>query len=374
MQLNFNVAGPHGDDKPYIRTDQNFTTNGYFEGNNRFIVILPEDLTGGATLHYQRGQKSVRVILPPGDGIWEAGEPPCQPPEDPPVQMVYSALLESLHAEGVEFKTQSGRRWVMAGHIDFVLRKRFMENGPDTVTGILTPRLALGSNSAMTLEMWYYGEKFKPSDYGEKYYADIKPFARHLASLGAYWQPIILADAHILMPSIVDQRNHVGRFAREIAGEPNVLPILVNEFQKNGVDPNMHQKPEGTGCLWSKGSGTSDGPPPQPGWDWHQWHGRRDFKALFSSQDGYYVMMGHEEGGPQMETPKPCGHTEPIGFWSNNVSNRRSNDPNLARIIAATSVLYMQGANFMSEEGLRCGPWEPRTQECARAFYKGLLV
>lgn len=87
--LNFNVGGDPGDDQPVLIADNppgGTTLSTHFEGvpgqpPNRFVATVPSTITGGATLRYQGGKKEFRVIVPPGDGPWEAGMPPCIPPE-----------------------------------------------------------------------------------------------------------------------------------------------------------------------------------------------------------------------------------------------------------------------------------------------------
>ena len=84
--LNFNLAGDPGDDTPVIIADNppgGTQLASHFEGTppNRWIVTVPLEITGGAWVTYQHGHKRFRVIVPPGEGSWEAGMPPCLPPE-----------------------------------------------------------------------------------------------------------------------------------------------------------------------------------------------------------------------------------------------------------------------------------------------------
>lgn len=85
--LNFNVAGDPKGDQPQIIADNppgGTLVASHFEGGappNRFVGTVPATVTGGGTLHYDHGKQSFRVIMPPGDGPWEAGLPPCLPDE-----------------------------------------------------------------------------------------------------------------------------------------------------------------------------------------------------------------------------------------------------------------------------------------------------
>jgi len=41
-------------------------------------------------------------------------------------------------------------------------------------------------------------------------------------------------------------------------------------------------------------------------------------------------------------------------------------------VIGGTSIYFARGANFMSEQGLRCEMWDDRTYECAVSFFKAI--
>lgn len=280
-------------------------------------------------------------------------------------------MIERLHAEGEVFKTESGGRWTFAGHIDFLLYKRSLDGV--TIEPLLAERYAAGSRVVCTLGMAHYIERFDPRDYGDVYYSHLKPFARALAAMDFYWMPIIFADAQVILPNQRDQHRHFARLVQELAGEPNILPSLGNEVWKNGVKPEAFQKPEGTGCLWSRGSGLMDQDCPRPAWDWVEYHPRRDWpKVLWGVNEGWYVKEGRGENGHVSDPPKPGAATEPIGFWSHDVPGRRSSSPDLARVIGHTCVDFMRGGNFHSENGLRSESWDARTTECAVQFFQGM--
>jgi hypothetical protein len=277
--------------------------------------------------------------------------------------------IEPLHTQRDTFVTASGNYYNWQGNIDFMAFKRSLD-GVDM--GFITQRQQAGSQSLTTLMMAHYIEDFIPSTYGARFFAHIKPFAQFLRSLNLYWRPIVFADAQVVMPDKGQQQTFLAQCAAEFNGEWNVLPSLCNEYQKNGCDPFMFQRPA-TDNLWSRGSSTSDTEPARPGWDYKEWHSRRDWpKVLFGNDDAWYVKEGIDSNFSVLDRAMPCIIGEPIGFWDHDVPARRSQDPNLAAVVGGTSVYFARGADFMSEGGLRCDRWDPRTEECARRFYAAI--
>jgi hypothetical protein len=182
--------------------------------------------------------------------------------------------------------------------------------------------------------------------------------------------PIVYADEQVINSGM----NFVYKLSELFNNKNWVFPSLGNEWPKNGFNPGSFSKPQSTN-FWSRGSTVSDTAPFYPSWDWKEWHPRRDTpKVLFGNDDAWYVKEGIDASNNQVDPtgPKPCIVTEPIGFWNQNVPDRRSNDPNLARVVGGTSIYFARGANFMSEEGLRCEPWDDITLACAMQFFAAI--
>lgn len=273
--------------------------------------------------------------------------------------------MNPLIIEKDRFLRTDGTQFDWFGHIDFMLFFRSL-NGL-SLEEHLAKRTITKEQVVSTLMMAHYIEHQDPRAYGDRFFAHIKPVARALAALGYYWKPIVFADAQVLMSDKNEQRTFLGRCAQEFSGEPNVIPCLGNELSKNGINPFDFVKPSGN--LWSRGSETGDSEPPRPGWDWKDWHPRRDWpKVLFGNDDAWYVKEGVNSGGQTLDVSMPVIISEPIGFWDRDIPNRRSSDPNLARVIGGTARYFARGVDFMSEEGLRCDDWSDRTKECAVAM------
>lgn len=281
-------------------------------------------------------------------------------------------IIQPLTTKRDQFLLLDGRNYNWRGHIHFLDFVLSLEG--KSLNELIEPWRALGSNSVTTLLMWEYGpKKWKPSDYGDRFFAHMKPFASALRELNMYWRPIIFADAQVIMPGFAEQDNFLQRCAEQFNNEWNILPSLTNEYQKNGIQPSYFNRPN-TSNLWSRGSSVSDTNAARPAWDYVEWHSRRDYpKYLFGNDDGWYVKEGLDaENMHYYDSPKPGIVGESMGFWDRDVPGRRSSDPNLAMVIGGTSIYYMRGADFMSEEALSSSNPSPRTAECASRFFRAI--
>jgi hypothetical protein len=197
------------------------------------------------------------------------------------------------------------------------------------------------------------------------------PFLDLLAQYGLTCEFTVFADAQQVMSRLTEQQAHWARVCDTIRGRPGVFVSLVNEWKKNGIDPFRFQRPRD--LIVSQGSGLGDEPPPMPGWSYREWHGRRDWpKVLFSNEDAWYVGAGYNARGALVFPAVPVVMNEDIGFAEAPSPNRRSTDPQVARVIALTAVAWGAGATFHCEDGIFSRPLGPIQRQCAAAFFKGL--
>lgn len=359
--LNFNVSGPVANDTPSIIADNppgGTPLAGHFEGTppNRFVVTVPSTITGGATLTYQHGQKHVRVIVPPGDGSWEAGAPPCQPPGDPAVLMAYTPALARLEPDGTALKNHVWAQ--MTGFCDYAL----WLTDKSRLFSLWDQAVGLGANGRRVLGMMEYITRFHPQDF-PTFYSELRPFAGAAADRGLRLHFDVFADNQIINMGI----SHWTRVCEQLGPIPSVVIGAGNEWPKNGFDPKALAYP---GVISSQGSTTADSAPPMPGWGIRMWHGRRDYpKVYMSFDDAVYVGRGLDEGGHQYAPVSPIVHDEPMGFAEVDVANRRSTDPALARSLMLTGRAYGSGATFHSEDAMYGRLLGPVQQTCARAFF-----
>lgn len=153
----------------------------------------------------------------------------------------------------------------------------------------------------------------------------------------------------------------------------NLLVELVNEADKNGIKPAQFSHP-GRGLICSRGSGLADEPPARPCWDFFGWHGRRDFpKVTSSTEDMWYIAHSQHDGWQSDQYPPSLVvHDEPMGFAAVAEPNRRSNDPNLARELAAASVVLGAGGTFHSDAGIQSVLFDDVTRACALAWFSAM--
>lgn len=338
---------------------------------SRFSIAVPvaEPSPYGAAIVCD-GKQLARLLVPP-PGAWEADQPPVdmQPsslsfaPPAPPVA--------KLGRSGRDF-TLNGARWPWKGSSDFRAYQWFLDGR--NLSDLYAQRRAAGANLLRVFGMYDGGiGVFTPAQYGNAYFDGLIPFLREAASEGFQVELTAFADAQNI-PELRDtnhQQEHWNRLAQSIQGEDNLVLELVNEYPQNGVDPNRFG-PIG-GFLCARGSSLSDSPPALPGWDYHTWHGRRDWpKVLFSAEDMWYVGEGWGPAGPYQYPVIPIVHDEPIGFADDNVPGRRSNDPYVARVLGQTGAAYGAGATFHSDAGIQSILWSERVEQCARTFYAAI--
>lgn len=370
--LNWNVSGDPKADQPVLITDNppgGTSLAAHFEGvtghlPNRLVVTCPDDLSGGSTLYYQNRTKRIRVILPPGAGSWEAGDPPCRPPEvTDPDQMTlhYASPLARLQPDGVQLLV-NGKRWtwaMMTGFCDYAL---WLAGRKDDLHAVWQQAKDLGANGRRVLGQMHFITRLYPQDH-PNYYAELQPFAADAATFGLRLHFDVFAD---------NQEIHLGeahwqQVRAQLEPVESVLIGAGNEWPKNGFDPFALSQPM---VIASQGSHLGDTAPPMPGWGIRMWHGRRDYPKVFMAfDDAVYVGRGLDENAHQYAPVAPVVHDEPIGFAEVEIPQRRSTDPVLAQCIMLSGRAYGAGATYHSEDGIYSRLLGPVQQTCARAFF-----
>lgn len=329
------------------------------------IAILESETRAIFTLQdNEHGQ--IGDFLADGQFVYRDYQVPSEPGAYEGPILILKPLVQELHINQDRFETPDGKNYNWRGHIDWMLYKRSLDGV--SIEPLLAQRYSAGSRCVATLMEAWYIERFIPAEYGQRYYDHIPTFAEALRKAGFYWQPVCYADEQ----EVKSGHDFVYKLAERFRDQYWILPSLGNEWDKNGFFPGDFTRPN-TNNLWSRGSEVGDTAPYYPSWDWKEWHPRRDWpKVLFGNDDMWYVKEGINGDGQVLDKRAPAIASEPIGFWSHNVPNRRSNDPNLARVIGGTSIYFGRGANFMSEQGLRCEPWDTITYTCAVEFFAAI--
>jgi hypothetical protein len=222
-----------------------------------------------------------------------------------------------LHVDGVNLRTEDGRRWVMKGlsHFPLFLRdlqgvdlEPFVTQFDDVLPGVeITHRVT----SVMgDLPARQGVPAMIPANY-PAYWDKLPLFADRLAAHGHRLLLTIFADVQMFGWSLAQQQAHVAQVEAVLGGRTNVLFELVNQAAKNGIDPGAFAHP--SWGLWSRDSGMESANPFMPAWDWAGYTGTRNRPNFrFSGSDMYYVVHGWNNatwGG----THVPSALVEPIG-------------------------------------------------------------
>lgn len=344
-------------DTPFLVIDNGHRFDGVFESPSRVRFPIPEsEPPWGATIFY--GGQSIRYALTP------------DPEQEGPL-LVYAMPSARVTVSGRDFLL-NGSRWIYKGMTGFCDLKRFLDG--EDIRPQLEQARELGANSRRVLGMMHHITRFYPSDYGGGYFYALTALASLYADYGLQLKFDCFADAQIITPDVGAQRAWWAQVCDTLRPIPNNLLALGNEWPKNGFNPSDFARPEG--LTVSQGSALSDAPPPLPGWDFREWHGRRDWpKVHVSTEDMFYVSEGIENQDGhfvQAYPPAPAIHDEPMGFAEVDIPGRRSTDSLLARRLGYASLAHGNGSTFHSEDGIYSRLLGPIQQQCSRAMFGAL--
>jgi hypothetical protein len=252
--------------------DANVQYSGVFENEKtRLVVMIPAGVTGGATLFYANRTKSLRVIVPPGGGAWEASMPPCQPPEDPEIVVSYSPAFVhlALSIDGLFFR-RNGERFHGIESTEFPMYVRWLQG--DNVTPVAEQRRNLGFNMWRVWLLNTSVYRIIPSDFGDDFYNRLPDFVRWASTFDANIDFTCFTQTGSLMPNPHDQQEHLDRIGAALAGVwDNVGLSKVNEADQhdNATAPGLVMP---GGFLNSQGSNGGDAWCPTPTLNWVEYH------------------------------------------------------------------------------------------------------
>jgi len=373
--LNFNVAGdPHGD-RPTLVADNppgGTTLASHFEGvpgqsPNRFVATVPETISGAATLTYQRGQKSFRVIVPPGPGSWEANQPPCLPPEYHgdvnKVALLYGpSMIDRPYWDGTYLRWPDGRRYVSRRITGFLDYKVFLDGGPDALRPLLQQSQDLGARGRRMLPHIVNITNFDPAAYGDRYWAEIPAYFDLNAEYDQEVDVPVLADSGYRGWSLGQAQDFWARWNAILEPISNKWVSLTNEWDHGGNlvgTPNDYARPRDP--LVSQGSAVSDAPPPRPGWGRREFHVQKDWPKIGLCEDMYFNRLGVDADGRQWGPVLPTDLSEGPRFSENTALYT----PWLAACLAHQSVGYGDGETFHCEAGKVSQLLPPNQAQCA---------
>lgn len=352
-ELRFNVGGDPSDDIPTLYPDLPPNTPGIvctFEQPGRLLAIIPSAVYGGATLIYQCGSKSFRVIVPPNkEGQWEAGDPLCLPPEyggDPDkVALHYTpdADLPILEPRGRYF-WQDGERFFLNGATAFGAIAVLYEQGEAAVRARFKQRQDLGFNSA---RLWTAINnptimRMIPREHPDFY--EVVVTLSHLAAeyeQYPYWTVYAGASAETLgdQGAMIE---HQHRMEQALAPLGFSLLDLHNEEDNsfNAASKFISPNPPGS-LVWSQGSNNQDVDPPQP---YGRFVARHPGSAEWQRKTGKQLWDFQQNSGLQL----PGVDDETVRCEPGGETNRRH-----AFDAARCGALFVAGAFYHSAQAKR---------------------
>jgi hypothetical protein len=264
------------------------------------------------------------------------------------------------------FKNEQNAVWGWRGNTDFLLYQLWLTGGPAAVDPVLADRCSLSPcpNNVRVFGMVNSFSRFHPGDYGERFYTELKPFARYVFSRwGMRIQFTIFADGGDCgFNNPADQDAHAIRVANEIYDEPNVFGQVANEPSQHvnlpGGDARAYEiylliKAPGrmisTGALdWEHPGDYIDQHPPRSE-DWP-----RKANDLKDSREA---------------TGRPAVADEIMGAAEEFIDGKRDTNPRNFADFAAVAQMEGNGSTFHSDSGILSRPFQPVQRSCAQAFF-----
>jgi hypothetical protein len=277
-----------------------------------------------------------------------------------------------LHIDGRMFREESGKAWAWRGTDGFLLYLLWLTGGPAAIDPVLADWFSVAPetppNTIRVLGMVNSFARLHPSDWGEKYYTELKPFARYLFSRWAVrFEFVIFADgADCGFSDYGVQDTHAVRVENEIGDEPNEMTEVANEPSQHNNLPGgdarayeIYQLIKGPGRMIATGAYDWD----HPG-DYLTYHGPRD-----GAPDYGWVRKANDLKDGCEATNRPTVGDEPMGSGENETGSRDTNPSHFAQY-AAIAAMNGSGSTFHSDSGILARPFQPVQRECARAFYQ----
>jgi len=278
-----------------------------------------------------------------------------------------------LRIEGGRFVTDEGPLFILT-RTDFLLVNR-VARGED-VTPNLRYWFDLGFEEARVLVFaknipeqlgW---PVLRPEAFGSEFWPALKHTAELAAAHSQRLKICVCADMQLIdgARDLGYQQDMVYRVADTVKDLTNCRIQFGNQWIKNGFDPRLLQKLEGTGLLFSRGSTAERWEPPTPPLDWSDWDAGRNTKFT-DSESLLNIATGNIHGDHRREYgAHPCDSNEPMGFAEEPRPFSRSTDPNLARAIRAEAEAFADAVCFHSTAGVYSQIPGPITERCARNF------
>lgn len=281
--------------------------------------------------------------------------------------------LHRLHVEGRRFVDAHGSDIFLIGTDSWCLFSRFA-NG-ENIDAVMDEIRDAGCNALATFSMadgveMQTGITHNPATDPDHFYK-VKDFNAKAAARGLYVYWICFATGQKFYPNVSDANAYWMAFWRSLLGSENTLASLVNEGNQHINIPGdraSYERPSGiVACIGSDGA---ESPCYLPGWDFSDYHGRRDTHVkMIADADleelivGYSGYAGTQMASFQGEGPHFAEVAEP---------GRRENNPDFAAQLAKAS-RPTAGFWFLSDDTLRGQLLGPTQKACLLKSTQALL-
>lgn len=374
-ELNFNVAGVPNDDRPFLVADNplggTIVNTGRFQPG-RFILEVPPALQpaidGAGWFYYDKGRRRFRIIVPPADPPdqqWEAGMPPCLPPEylgdASKVALIYTpdvVKLPRLVRRGRFFALETGERFTAIDITEFAYLQNllYVPGGGASLDPVDDQREEVGFNMGRVLGTCAQMFRLFPQEWGASYFDAIEQTADRFAKRGRYLNFVVNADYQLVKYDPLLLWNQVGEIAQS---KSNMIMSFVNEVDQavNRIDEEILDQVKGIpGVLCSRGSnGYSVDSGPAPHLDWTENH----------INGGEWWRKSHNTAEVSWRTGKPAMTTETARAADrDNDPNHHEDDGKVAAMLCAGKTYHSAGARYSKV-------LEGGELECARASVRG---
>lgn len=277
--------------------------------------------------------------------------------------------VPKLSVTGTQF-TANGTRKFLKGATAFMLYRDFLDGRP--IEPFLDMLEELGCNMVRVFGMAHYipvnqGQSpFKPQDYGQRYFNELRPFFEMLASHGMYGFWTMFPDNAFIMPRLEEQIQTHNQVVQHLEQVSNSLYELTNEngaHDFNAVDAHRFTRPTGlVACVSGYGDEFGAELPPTPHWDFGNYHPPRRYPS--------HILDCCPVNHPfVLKLGRPVLIGEPDRYGS-----RGNGNIDQARMSAGASAQSSAGIVFHSAQGRDGTPdtFDNDTQRCAEAFFRAL--
>ena len=141
-------------------------------------------------------------------------------------------VLPRLVVRGQHLGLETGQRFTVIEASGFTLYQQFLDGGASAIEPQLQQLEDIGFNTVRVFGMYDNAPnpasndpgrggigRFRPQDYGDRYWAGVAPFLQVLAKRHLYCEFVVFADATVVMPAAAAQIQHWNQFLQVVGAQ-----------------------------------------------------------------------------------------------------------------------------------------------------------